>query len=128
MRHDCCGEAVRWIATRKIDAEETTMHLTTLHYLFLSPVGLALAFLLWFLWSVTKQLSGRRDSSEKQPMISIQVTDRYTMQGLPARPELAPRRPVRNVNAETNYGSSPALEYTRMPYAPTLGMRSRAQV
>jgi hypothetical protein len=127
MRHDCCGEAVRWIATRKIDAEETTM-LTTLHYLFLSPVGLALAFLLWFLWSVTKQLSGRRDSSEKQPMISIQVTDRYTMQGLPARPELAPRRPVRNVNAETNYGSSPALEYTRMPYAPTLGMRSRARV
>ena len=104
------------------------MHPTTLHYLFLIPVGLALAFLLWFLWSVTRQLSGHRDSSEKQPMIPIQVSDRYTMQGLPARPEIGATRPLRNLNTETNYGSSPAMEYTRMPYAPTLGMRSRARV
>jgi hypothetical protein len=103
------------------------MYPTTLHYLFLIPVGLALAFLLWFLWSVTRQLSSHRDSSEKQPVIPIQVSDRYTMQGLPARTETAPR-PLRNLNTETNYGSSPAREYTRMPYAPTLGMRSRARV
>jgi hypothetical protein len=112
---------------QEIDAEETTMHLTTPHYLFLIPVGLALAFLPWFLWSMTKQLSSHRDSSEKQPIISIQVSDRYTMQGLPARPESAPR-PVRNLNTETNYGSSSAREYMRTPYAPTLGMRSRARV
>ena len=33
------------------------MHLTICNILFLIPVGLSLAFMLWVLWSLTRQLS-----------------------------------------------------------------------
>jgi len=46
----CRGRAI--LLDPGIDAEERTMHLTTL---FLIPVGLALAFLLWVLWNLTEQ-------------------------------------------------------------------------
>jgi hypothetical protein len=107
----------------EINAEETAMHFTTLHDLFLIPVGLAVAFLLWFLWSVTKQLSHHGDSIAKQPVISIQASDRYTIRGLPERPETV-SRPSRILNPEKSYGSSPAREYVPMHTAPKLGMRT----
>ncbi len=100
------------------------MHLTTLHYLFLIPVGLALAFLLWFLWSVTKQLSHHGDSTAKQPTISIRASDRYTIRGLPARTETL-ARPVRILNPEKSFRASPAREYIPLPIASKLGTRSR---
>jgi hypothetical protein len=73
--------------------------------LFLIPLGLALAFLLWVLWNLTEQLSSRRDSAAKQPMISIRVRDPYAMRWSPPRSETAPR-PARILQTETNQGSS----------------------
>lgn len=101
------------------------MHLTILHFLFLIPVGLALAFLLWVLRSVTEQLSSRRNSTEKQPLISILVRDQQTMRGLPARAETAPR-PMGNLETGTKQASIPTARYTPAPIASTLGIRSRA--
>ena len=73
---------------------EAAMHLTIPHYLFLIPVGLALAFMLWVLWSLTRQLSNNSEPSQKQPMISIRVGDRYSEVALTPRtrnPETASR-------------------------------------
>jgi hypothetical protein len=98
------------------------MHLTTLHDLFLIPVGLAVAFLLWFLWSVTKELSNRRESTAQQPMISIQVNGQYAMRGLPPRADaLRPQRPT-DVESKEAWGKPRGR--MQPPTAPTLGMRS----
>ena len=63
---------------QEIDAEDATMPLTVL---FLIPLGLALAFLMWVLWSVTQELSSHPESTQKQRMISIDVPDPYAMRG-----------------------------------------------
>ena len=90
--------------------------------LFLIPVGFSLAFLLWVLWNLTKQLSSH-DSTQTQPMISIQVSDRYTMRGLPERAETVPW-PTRNHNSETGYRSGSARPYMRMPTASRVAVRT----
>jgi len=58
-------------------SEESTMHLTILNVSFLISVGLALAFMLWVLWSLTEQLANRTESNSDRPMISIGIGDRY---------------------------------------------------
>jgi hypothetical protein len=93
------------------------MHLTLLHYLFLIPVGLALAFMVWVLWSLTEQLAHRNESTDKQPMISIRVGDRYA---LGTQPQRTPRS---DSGARPGYSASP--ESFRTPSAPTLGMGLR---
>lgn len=60
-------------------SKETTMELSNLQFLFLIPVGLSLAFMLWVLWSLTKELAHQNSSIDKQPMISIRVGDRYSL-------------------------------------------------
>jgi hypothetical protein len=93
------------------------MHLTGLHYLFLIPVGLALAFMLWVLWSLTEQLAHRNESTDKQPMISIRVGGRYS---LGAQPQRVPKS---DFGARPGYSAS--REYSPPPSAPTLGMGLR---
>jgi hypothetical protein len=96
------------------------MHLTSLHYLFLIPVGLAVAFLLWVLWGLTKQLGNNRESAETKPMISIRVGNRYS-QGAPelrTRRELIPRSRGSNLEERRTY-SNPRNSSAS---APTLGM------
>jgi hypothetical protein len=103
------------------------MHLTILHYLFLIPVGLALAFMFWVLWSFTQHLGHRKESTDKQPMISIRVSDRYSlgtqMQRTP-RPETASRL-ARVSDSESRLGSSASRKYSRTQSVPTLGMGFR---
>jgi hypothetical protein len=60
-------------------SEEMTMQPLNLQYLFLVPVGLGLAFMLWVLWNLTRELAYRDDSTEKQPTISIRVGERYAL-------------------------------------------------
>ena len=96
------------------------MHLTGLHYLFLIPVGLALAFMLWVLWSLTQQLAHRDESTDKQPMISIRVGDRYSLGTQPARTRGSDHAPRM---ARPGYTAS--REYSQPAIAPTLGMSLR---
>jgi hypothetical protein len=93
------------------------MHLTGLHYLFLIPVGLALAFMLWVLWSLTEQLVHRNESTDKQPMISIRVGDRYSLGA-------QPQRTLRS-DSGARPGYSALREYSQPLSAPTLGMGLR---
>jgi hypothetical protein len=106
--------------------EEKAMHLTSLHYLFLIPVGLALAFLLWVLWSVSRQLGKGGTTPEKlQPMISIRVRDPYSLEMPPVparRMQIAPTvvatsQPPR----ESSFSSS--REFSYAPPPPVLGTR-----
>gem|GEM_PF-4533846 len=102
------------------------MHLTSLHYLFLIPVGLALAFMFWVLWSLTQQLAYRNESTDKQPLISIRVGDRYslgTQMGRTPRPDAAFR--LARVQSEPRHGSSASREYSHAQSVPTLGMGLR---
>lgn len=96
---------------RLLEAEEETMQLTALQLLFLVPLGLALAFMLWVLWSLTEQLSHRNKSIDKQPMISIRVGDRYALGTLPQR------TPGSVSGARPGYSS--ARESSRTQGAPT---------
>ena len=98
-------------------SEETTMHLTGLHYLFLIPVGFALAFMLWVLWSLTKQFAHSSESTGKQPMISIRIGERHS---LGAQPQWTPRS---DSGARPGYRAS--RESLQTPIAPTLGMGLR---
>jgi hypothetical protein len=93
------------------------MHLTGLHYLFLIPVGLALAFMFWVLWSLTEQLAHRNESTDKQPVISIRVGDRYSLG------TVSQRAPRSDSGVRPGYGAS--REYSQPPSAPTLGMGLR---
>jgi hypothetical protein len=106
-----------------LQAVKTNMHLTILHYLFLIPVGLALAFLLWVLWNLTTQLSGRKPADNGQPMISVGVRDRYSI-GVPSprrqRPEATPAAP-RGSRPEPSQMHSAPREFTWTPSAPVLG-------
>ncbi len=103
------------------------MDLTSLHYLFLIPVGLALAFMLWVLWSLTKQLTHRNESPQKQPMISIRVADRYS---LGMQPQRSPRSDVTRLaprvsDSAARPGYSASREYFQTPSAPILGIGLR---
>lgn len=51
---------------------------TDLNYLFLLPVIAALAFMIWVLWNVTKQLRPEKRSAKNEPVISVDMTDRYS--------------------------------------------------
>lgn len=103
------------------------MHLTSLHFLFLIPAGLALAFLFWVLWSVTGQLRKEDTQPGSQPMVSIRVRDRYSLS--------APAAPVRTTATEPTAirGQVTAAERrfsalrqpSVSPYAPTLGIGLR---
>ena len=105
-----------------LQAVKTNMHLT-LHYLFLIPVGLALAFMLWVLWSLTTQLLGRKPANNRQPMISVGVRDRYSI-GVPSprrqRPEATPAA-ARGSRPEPSQMHSAPREFTWIPSAPVLG-------
>jgi len=106
------------------------MHLTTLHYLFLIPVGLALAFMAWVLWSVTGQLAkGGTPPEKQQPMISIRVRDRYSLetQTPPTRSvQIAPPVAPSPGPPPGQHGLSNTREFAYVPPAPTLGMGFRA--
>lgn len=108
--------------------EEKAMHLTSLHYLFLIPVGLALAFMGWFLWSVSRQLANGRTMTEKQqPMISIRVRDRYSME-TPAEPtrKIQIANPAARTPAASRENSlSSSREFSYVPPSPILGPRLR---
>lgn len=115
------------IAPGRGASKETTMHLTSLHYLFLIPVGLALAFMLWVLWSLTRQLAHGNESTQKQPMISIRVGDRYSLGILPQRtprPDVTPRA-SRVSDSAARPGYSASREHFQTTSAPTLGMSLR---
>ncbi len=103
------------------------MHLTSLDYLFLIPVGLALAFMLWVLWSLTNQLAHRNESTQKQPMISIRVGDRYSlgMQAQRAPGSDVMSRVTRVSDSAARPGFSASREYIHTPSAPTLGIGLR---
>ena len=105
-----------------LQAVKTNMHLTILHYLFLIPVGLALAFLLWVLWNLTTQLSGRKPADNGQPMISVGVRDRYSI-GVPSprrqRPEATPA--ARGSAPEPRQMHSAPREFPSIPSAPVPG-------
>ena len=108
-------------------SEETTMHLTSLHLLFLIPVGLALAFMLWVLWNLTQQLAHRDESTDKQPMISIRVGDRYPSGTQPTRTRGSDHvsRMARESHTGARPGYSASREYFQPASAPTLGMGLR---
>ena len=104
------------------------MHLTSLHYLFLIPLGLALAFLLWVLWSVTRQLAKGGSAPEKQPTtISVRVRDRYTLDvpTTPARTAQVGPPVVRGHESSVAHGPSAPREFSRVLSPPTLGMGFR---
>jgi hypothetical protein len=106
---------------------EAAMQLTIPHYLFLIPVGLALAFMFWVLRSLTRQLSNNNEPSQKQPMISIRVGDRYSPGGSATRmrnPEKTSRT-VGQFSPGSKRVSIASREITRLTYAPTLGMGGR---
>jgi hypothetical protein len=100
------------------------MHLTILHDFFPIPVGLALAFMLWVLWNVTKQLSGGKGTDEKQPTIAVGVRDRYSASAPAAAPRLrnlaVPPSPARG-STESSHVHSASREFSRIPSAPVLG-------
>lgn len=107
--------------------DDPIMHLTVLHYVFLIPVGLALAFMLWVLWSLTRQLSNHRVPSQKQPMISICVVDRYSLgaQAARSRNRESRSRPAGDFSPPSRHLAPPAREFSRVTSPPTLGMSAR---
>ena len=112
-----------WMRPQK----ETTMHLTSLQYLFLVPVGLGLAFMFWALWNFTDQLAHRNDSTDKQPKISIRVEEQYALGRQPPgtpRSEVAPQLArVSDSGVRTGYQGS--RQSFQTPSAPTLGIGLR---
>jgi hypothetical protein len=106
------------------------MHLTILHYLSLIPIGLALAFMFWILWNLTRQFSNDKARSQKQPMISIRVGDQYSPGASATRmrnPETTSRT-VGQFSPGSKRVSIASREITRLTYAPTLGMGRQADV
>lgn len=104
------------------------MHLTSLHYLFLIPVGLAIAFMLWVLWSVSRQLTRGRATPENQPrLISIRIRDRFCPEQPPApasKVQIAPRAsPTSAAQRESSYSTS--REFSDAPPSPVLGAAFR---
>jgi len=121
------SKAVRIFPPRS-RCQHKAMHLTSLHYLLLIPVGLGLAFMLWVLWSVSGQLTKRRVPPEKrQPVISVGVRDRYSLDR-PAPPlrsvQVAPPV-VQGTEPSGARGHSAPREYSYVP-PPTLGMGFRS--
>lgn len=123
----CDGTAHRSRNIVKPPANETIMDFPSLHYLFVVPIGLAVAFMLWVLWSVTRQLAQAGAQPEKQqPMISVRVRDRFIDE---------PTRPMRNVQVSPSVRSpgsqaartySAPREFSNVPPAPILGMGFRS--
>ena len=111
----------------EIGLEEMTMQPSILQYLFLAPVGLGLAFMLWVLWNLTKQLSQRNGSTEKQPMISIRVGERYSGdRQLQRNTRLGFEPQSRGISeSRARPGHSALREDFQTPGAPTLGMGLR---
>src|SRR5579863_1242098 len=96
------------------------MHLTASLYIFLVLVGISLTFLLWVLWSVTKQISDNHQQAPREPMISIRVRDPYAMRSFPARADVPPRL-IRNAEIPTR----PVVRSTARPMGTTPGLGSR---
>ena len=94
-------------------SKEMTMHLTGLHLLFLIPVALALAFMLWVLWSLTQQLAHRDESTDKEPMISIRVGDRYPRGTQPTRTRGSDHAP--RMARESHTGARPGYSAGILP-------------
>lgn len=116
-----------WLLPETPQKDDQIMHLTILHYLSLIPIGLALAFMFWVLWKLTRQLSNDKVRSQKQPMISIRVADRYSPGASAIRmrnPETT-RRPVGDFSPGSKPVSTASREISRLTYAPTLGMGVR---
>ena len=95
--------------------------------LFLIPVALSLAFMLWVLWSVTLQLDLRNESAGKQKLISIRVGDGYALNIQPqqiSRRQIAARS-ARIPGPGTTYGYGTERDYSHPPGAPVLGFGLR---
>ncbi len=106
--------------------EEATMHLTISQCLFLIPVALSLAFMLWVLWSVTRQLDLRNQSAGKQKLISIRVGDGYALDIQPhhvSRHQIAARS-ARISGPGTTYRYGTERDSSRSS-APVLGFGLR---
>ncbi len=103
------------------------MQTPSLQYLFLLPIGLGVAFMSWVLWNLTKQLAYRNDSTEKQPIVSIRVGERYSpgrhAQRNP-RSESEPRSPWAS-DSGARPSRSVSQESFQTPGVPTLGMGLR---
>jgi hypothetical protein len=70
-------------------SEETAMHVAILYFLLLVSIGLGLAFMLWVLWNLTKQLAHQNEPIDKQPMISIRVGKPYSPSRLQQRTSIS---------------------------------------
>jgi hypothetical protein len=98
-----------------------TMQPLNLQYLFLVPVGLGLAFMLWVLWNFTVQLSRRNDPTEKRSVILIRVGERYALVG---RGKRNPRLKFESLShGISGSGASPSHPVSR-EYFQTLGDRT----
>ena len=98
------------------------MQFSSLYFLFLIPVGFALAFMLWVFWRVTKELQEQTPAGN-QPMISIRVRDRYSVYAPAPRmrtAEIMMPTVVRVQIPGRNYSAT--RQFSGPAYAPTLGM------
>ena len=76
----------------------------------------------WVLWSLTQQVVHWNESTDKQPMISIRVGDRYSLgKQLQRTPRLETVSRLTKVSdSETRSGSRASREHSHTPSVPTL--------